>query len=95
LTIQLIRRAGKVTGLAVLFGEGQVVEISHPEGELWRICESCGVREALVFCRVHSKYVCGPCLRTAPAVHRGCEFLSMAVARELARQAQKYTEVEA
>jgi hypothetical protein len=77
MTFQLIKRDGKIKGLVVLFGEGRVVEIVVPRGEMWRICESCGAREALVFCRTHVKYVCGECLRKAPAVHFNCQFISM------------------
>jgi hypothetical protein len=95
MTFQLIKRDGKIKGLVVLFGEGRVVEIVVPRGEMWRICESCGAREALVFCRTHVKYICGPCLQKAPAVHCNCQFISMSVARELAEQAQKHAEVEA
>jgi hypothetical protein len=95
MTFQLIKRDGKIKGLVVLFGEGRVVEIVVPRGEMWRICESCGAREALVFCRTHVKYVCGPCLQKAPAVHCNCQFISMSVARELAESAQKFGAVEA
>jgi hypothetical protein len=95
MTVQLIKRDGKIKGLVVLFGEGRVVEIVAPRGEMWRICESCGAREALVFCRTHVKYVCGECLRKAPAVHFNCQFISMSVARELAESAQKFGAVEA
>lgn len=90
MTLQLIRRDGKVCGI-VLLGEGEQIVVTR-KGELWRICESCGVREALAFCCTHAKYICQPCLEGAPDIHRRCRFISNALARELARQ---FAEVEA
>ena len=95
MTIQFIRRDGKIKGFALLVGENRVLEIAVPRAEMWRICESCFEREAIVFCRTHTKYVCGPCLGLIPAVHLNCQFISKAVARDLAEHAQKYAEVEA
>ena len=91
--LELIKRNGMLCGIAIL-EEREKVMIAR-EGELWRICESCCEREALAFCRTHVKYVCGDCIAKAPAVHLNCQFISIAVARDLARTAQQYQEVEA
>ena len=95
MTIQLIRKDGRVKGFAFFFGDARLIAMAEPPKEYWRICECCYRHEALVFCRTHAKYVCGNCLGQLPSVHTGCNFISVAVARDLALQARKYAEVEA
>ena len=96
MTFQLIRKDGELRGFAVLLGRGRIIAaVGAREAELWRICDSTACsNEALVFCRTHSKYVCGKCLAKLPPVHSCCEFISVSVARDLAQRAQKYAEVE-
>lgn len=94
MTIQLIRKDGRVKGFAFFLGNARVLALTEAESELWRICESCSVNEAVVFCRTHAKYVCSGCLATAASLHGGCDFISVSVARELTRRAEKYQEVE-
>jgi hypothetical protein len=94
MTFQWIRKDGEIRGFALMLGEGRVIAASVPDRELWRVCDCCTVSEAIVFCRTHSKYLCGICLAQLPSVHRGCEFISVAVARDLVQRAEKYAEVE-
>jgi len=93
MTLQVIRKDGKVKGFALMFGEGRIIAAGVEDRELWRICDFCGVDEALVFCRTHSRYICGRCLAQLPSIHTGCMFISMAVARDLVQHAQKWAEV--
>lgn len=95
MTLQLIRQDGRLKGFAFFFGDAKVIVAAEPPQEYWRICECCFRREALVFCRTHCKYVCGSCLAQLPAVHRGCEFISTSIAREIAERAQRWGEIEA
>lgn len=94
MTFQWIRKDGQLRGFAVFVGKARIVAVGAPEQELWRICDCCGVREAIVFCRTHTKYICGICLAQLSPVHRGCEFISVAVARDLAERAQRFAEVD-
>ncbi len=87
MTFQLIRKDGKVRGVALLLGDARVIPADDSQRELWRICECCHVNEALVYCCTHARYVCASCLEQLPSVHTGCRFISMAVARDLAEQA--------
>jgi len=96
MTLQVIRKDGKVKGFALMFGKGRILSaaaLGLDDAELWRVCESCGVDEAIVFCRTHSRYICGRCLAQLPSIHTGCMFISMAVARDLVQHAQKWAEV--
>ena len=95
MTLQWIRKEGRIRGVAVLLGEARVIAVGAPAEELWRVCDCCQFREALVFCRTHSKYICGPCLSKLSPVHRGCEFISVAVARDVAQRATQFAEIEA
>jgi hypothetical protein len=97
MTVQIIRKDGKFRGIALMLGEGRIIAAmgSSDREELWRICDSCCVHEAIVFCRTHAKYVCGSCLAAYPSeVGRECAFISVSVARDLAQRAQRYAEVE-
>jgi hypothetical protein len=94
MTLQLIRKDGKIKGVAFFLGEAKLVAMSESATEYWRVCDLCCVNEALVFCRAHAKYICGVCLGQLPSVHTGCQFISVSVARELALQAQRWAEVE-
>lgn len=94
MTVQIIRKDGKIQGFALLLGELRVLAVGAPREELWRICDECAVNPGVVFCRSHCRYVCSKCLAEGPR-HRHCEFISMAVARDLAEKAQRWAEVEA
>lgn len=93
MTFQLIRKDGELRGFAVFFGEARILVAGRPEAELWRVCDLCSVFEAAVFCRTHSKYICCVCLRKLSPVQERCEYISVAVARDLARRAERFTEV--
>lgn len=93
MTFQWIRKDGEIRGFAVMRGDALVIAAKVPEQELWRVCDCCHVSEAIVFCRTHSKYICGACLAQLSPVHRGCEFISVQVARDLVQRAEKYAEV--
>lgn len=107
MTIQLIRKGGKIRGIAVLLTQGRVVALATEDAasklEYWRICDHCGKKEAAVFCRTHTQYVCQSCLEwhgrkslDGPFIlGYPCHVMSMAVARELAAQAVCGFEVEA
>lgn len=103
MTLQFIRRNGKIAGVAILLGRGWVNGGVGDRAEYWRICEHCKTREALVFCQSHCMFVCDRCLnfhgRTAVngdfIFGFSCRLISMAVARDLAQVALSRTEVEA
>lgn len=86
MTLQWLRnRAGRLRGIALLFGDGAIVAGDAPkekEKEGWRLCEGCYSKPAIVFCRVHARYVCEECLQehNLPTV---CNYLSVAAARQL------------
>lgn len=90
MTFTLIRKNGRIRGIAITLGDTRIVAATEPGKSPWRVCDVCYVRDALVFCRRHGKYICGSCLGHVPSVHAGCEFLSVAVARDLARLGEKY-----
>lgn len=93
MTIQLIRRDGKLRGIALLLGNSRIVATSGDKAEYWRTCDHCTKREAIVFCRAHAQYVCE---RDLPGHSTAgvCCFISMAVARELALTSMIRAEVE-
>lgn len=86
--LQIIRKNGKVKGIALIFGDGYIVA-AEAEKKPWRICDECLERKAILFCRSHSKYVCAGCVRT----HRGCQFISVSAARWLVSHARKWEEI--
>jgi hypothetical protein len=88
--LHLLRCGPKLFGFTLIFRRGyhflglkeagpEKAPISAP---FWRICDTCTVNEAMVFCETHSKYLCEFCL----ALHNNspvlCSYLSMAAARE-------------
>ena len=86
MTFQIIRKDGKVKGIALIFGDGYILAAPDPpNSELWRVCDHCHQHKAIVFCRWHTKYVCSACLRLR--LHPGCEFLSVSAVK------QKWSEV--
>jgi hypothetical protein len=103
MTFQLIRKDGKIRGIALLVGGDKVLSGRTERHEYWRICDHCTVREALVFCRTHNQYVCNNCLDWHGRLSCGgdfifgyaCVLMSMAVAREVQKAALLRVEVEA
>lgn len=74
--------------------EGLVLRVVQPDKrEYWRICESCTVREAVVFCRSHVRFVCEHCIERCVTEDVECAFISSSVARELATVAMIRAEV--
>jgi len=88
--IALIRSgSSKVTGVLLQWKERftsiSIVDAPKPQAEYWRICESCHLAEATVFCRSHARYFCSVCV----AVHNidmECDLLSQAAARAFAER---------
>lgn len=107
MTIQFIRKNGKIRGVAVLLTGGRFLALATADAsgnlEYWRVCDHCAKNEAAVFCQTHSQYVCESCLQWHGRRELGgafilgypCHVMSMAVARELAAQAVCGAEVEA
>src|SRR5579864_633431 len=100
MNLQVFRKDGKIRGLAMLRGTGtKVLEVSDDSrAEYWRICEHCTVREAVVFCCTHAKYVCGECLRWHGRTRKdgrfilgfACRAMSMSEARAEVERARDY-----
>jgi B-box zinc finger len=85
-TVQLVRSAkGEIRGVAVLRGGGHI-EAGREGEKPWRLCDSCTVNHAIVFCTTDNVYVCADCLpvHTMPGL---CRFLSTSAAREATRKA--------
>lgn len=104
--LQLIRKDGKIRGIAFFRGEAKIVAASEGgRSTYWRICDHCTTHEAFVFCRTHNQYVCARCIewhgRRSVAgdfiLGYACQLLSLAVVRDLAESASLQTkdEVEA
>jgi hypothetical protein len=86
MTFQLVRAPnGKLRGIAILIGRGRV-EAGRQGEVLWRICDLCTERQAIVFCKSDNAYVCEKCLpvHTMPGF---CRFLSVSAAREISTAA--------
>ncbi len=87
--IQLIRSArARVIGVLLSFRERDgaigIVTVPHADYEYWRLCESCHLAEAAVWCRTHGKFYCSVCLHFH-SVAGECDLMSRAAARELAQ----------
>lgn len=86
MTFQLVlSRTGKLRGIAILVGDGHI-EAGRDQETPWRICDSCLIREAIVFCLTDNVYVCEQCLprHTMPGY---CKFLSVSAARDVSTSA--------
>jgi hypothetical protein len=58
---------GKVMGVVLQFGPRPAPEIQalapSPARTLWKVCNICTDNEAVIYCRVHSVYVCLECIQ--------------------------------
>jgi hypothetical protein len=103
MTFQIIRKDGKVRGIALMLGGSKVTGVAGEKTEYWRICDHCTVNEAVVFCHTHARYVCTHCLLWHGRTQAGgpfilgfpCYEVSMAVLRDAATIALSQLEVEA
>lgn len=90
--IQIIRKDGKIHGLAIVRGQGKVLA-AQQGSTYWRICEHCCENEANVFCKTHARFVCVRCLSFHGKQSVGgnfilgyaCRLVSLAHYRELAK----------
>jgi hypothetical protein len=85
--IELIRSdKNRPIGFLVIWhdrrGAFGVITVPPTDYDHWRICESCGLAEADVFCRSHFKFFCRTCVKMHD-VFRECDLLSRAACREL------------
>jgi hypothetical protein len=64
---RITNRAGKTLGLVLHFRtQGTTVTQAlapEPKRTLWKVCQICTENEALVYCRVHSVYLCLECVQ--------------------------------
>jgi hypothetical protein len=88
--VRIIRSANnRVLGLLVerepRAGAFAAVTVPHADYEYWRMCESCHLAEAVVFCRSHACFLCNVCISHHQPAEQ-CDYLSRAAAREIAQR---------
>jgi hypothetical protein len=103
MTIQIIRRDGKIRGVAFFLGKAKVIAASDESRAYWHVCDHCAENEAFVFCKTHSQYICDRCVVWHGRKSYGgafieakpCAMMSISVAKELAHQALHTEEISA
>jgi len=71
-------RKGKTIGVVLHWRSGADMHTHSlaptPRTTLWKVCQLCTDNEALVYCRVHSVYLCLECLLNHELMS-GCKFI--------------------